>query len=435
MRVMPGMTEPTAGTPLYVGVPFTVTGFASAEVISAQTAVAGPKVDSVTLTYDGTPVAAVNDGGTDLWSSWHAVVTPASTGAHIFVATARSGTLSGTQRVTAQASEMLSITGPVPAGGYSALRNTFTVQVAGTSVFNMEQAGSTWQYQLTPGGAAGPPAATGHTQGQDTWQITTQLPTPQVPSAAGIHYTLAITATTAVAVARGRQNVSLSVTAPMLAVDHTAPLFLPGTSIPAQVSPGATPAVTVQVTDVDNQHVFSGVSPSGVTVQFDGQQVPATQTVTGDPGTWMATLPPVTQADHTVTLTATDVAGNVAHQPGQVSVLLQSWTRLEPSPRDPTLIEGMQARVADPAWLLARQAAFGELTGTDNAAPVVVRMRARASALTRLRPAYQPGTTTPATGPGTLLPAGGGPLEVLTEAEPEPAAGGPSRPPCGVTGD
>ena len=61
----------------------------------------------------------------------------------------------------------------------------------------------------------------------------------------------------------------------------------------------------------------------------------------------------------------------------QTLALLQSWIRLEPSPRDPTLIEGLQARIADPAWLLARQAAFGELTGADNASPAAVRMRAR----------------------------------------------------------
>ena len=428
-RVTPGMAAPRAGTALYVGVPFTVTGFASVEIStnSELPGAAGPRVDSVTLTYDGRPVAVVNDGGADAWSSWHAVVTPASAGAHTFVATAKSGLLSASQTVTVQASPMLSIVGPVQAGGYSTVQNTFNVQVASTTVFNMEQAGSAWQYQIIPGGAAGT-AATAHTPGQNTWQVTTQLPTAQVPGAAGTQYTLTITATTGVTVAGENQNVSLSVTTPMLAVDHTPPAFLPGTSIPAEVSPGATPTVTVQLSDTGNQRVFSGVPPNGVTVQFDGTPLPVTQTVTGDPGTWTATLPPVTQADHTVTITATDVAGNVAPRTGAVSVLLQSWTRLEPSPRDPTLTEGMQARVADPAWLLARQAAFGELTGTDNAAPVVVRMRGRASALTRLRPAYQPGTTTPATGPGTLLPAGGGPLEVLTQAELEPAPGGPSRP-------
>ena len=322
---------------------------------------------------------------------------------------------------------MLSVTSPVQAGGYSSLRNTFTVQVASTSVFNMEQPGSTWQCQLTPGGAAGPPAVVGHQAGQNTWQLTVVLPAVPVP-AGGTQYTLTVTGTTAVPVAAGTQSVPLTVSAPVLAVDRAAPAFLAGTAIPAVVAPGATPTLTVQVSDRDNQVVFSGVASSGVTVQFDGRQLPVTQTVAGDPGIWTATLPPVTQAVHQVTLTATDVAGNVVHQTRQVSVLLQSWTRLEPSLRDPTLTEGLQARIADPAWLLARQAAFGELTGTDNASPVTVRMRARASALTRLRPAYQAGTTNPAAGPGALLPAGGGPLEVLAEAEPEPAPGGPARP-------
>jgi hypothetical protein len=426
--VSPGMGVPAA---LYVGVPCTVRGTASVHItiINKLAAPAAITPAVVTLTFDGTAIPTVSDGGDAVngWN-WHAVVTPESAGEHTLVATATLGTISGSQTGHVQASPMLSIVSPVSALGYFSLENIFTVQVASTSVFNMEQAGSAWQCQLAPGGAAGPPAAIGHTPGQDTWQITTLLPAVQVP-AGGTQYTLTITATTAVAVASGTQNVSLPVSAPMLAVDRTAPVFLAGTSIPAQVSPGATPVVTVQVTDTGNQRVFSGVPPNGVTVQFDGQQVaPVTQTVTGDPGTWTATLPPVTQAAHTVTLTATDVAGNVAHQTGEVSVLLQSWTRLEPSPRDPTLTEGLQARVADPAWLLARQAAFGELAGTDNAAPVVVRMRARASALTRLRPAYQAGTTTPATGPGALLPAGGGPLEALTEAEPEPGPGGPSRP-------
>ena len=428
--VQPGITAPAANSPLYIDVPCTVTGAASFEVSTSGTpaaAAAAFKIGSVTVTFDGAVVPAVDDSAAGDWSSWHAVVTPASAGAHTITATAELGDHTGRQVRTLQASPMLSLAGPVQAGGYPSLRNTFTVLVANPAVFNMEQAGSAWQCQLAPGGAAGPPAAVGHQQGQGTWQITMLLPAVPVP-AGGTQYTLTITATAPVAVAGAMRNVSLPVSVPMLAVDRAGPAFLAGTSIPAQVSPGATPTVTVQVSDRDNQLVFSGVPPGGVTVQFDGQQVPATQTVTGDPGIWTATLPPVTQAVHTVTLTATDVAGNVTHDTREVSVLLQSWTRLEPAPRDPTLTEGLQARVADPAWLLARQAAFGELAGTDNAAPVVVRMRARASALTRLRPAVQAGTATPATGPGTLLPAGGGPLEVLTEAEPDPGPGGPARP-------
>jgi hypothetical protein len=101
--------------------------------------------------------------------------------------------------------------------------------------------------------------------------------------------------------------------------------------------------------------------------------------------------------------------------------------RLEPVPRDPTLMAGLQARIADPLWLLARQVAFGEFAGQDAASPVSVRLRARASALTRLRPAQAAGATAAATGPGRLL-AGGGPLEMLAEAEPEPPPGGAARP-------
>jgi hypothetical protein len=411
--------------PLYVGVPYTVTGTASIHIstINKLAAATATSLDIVTLTFDGVPVATADDGTT--WTRWHAVVTPGSAGAHTLVATAKFGATTASQTVVVHASPMLSIVG-VQVGGYSSLQNTFNVQVADPTVFKMEQGGS-WQCQLSPDGAAGPPAAVGHTPGQDTWQLTTVLPAKSVPLG-GTTYTLTVTATAGVTVPGGTQNASVSATASVLAIDRTAPVFLAGTSIPAEVSPGATPAVTVQVSDMENGVVFSGVSPTGVTVQFDGQQVPVTQTVAGDPGTWTATLPPVSQAVHTVTLTSRDVQGNVGQQTGQVSVLLQSWTRLEPSPRDPTLIEGMQARVADPAWFFARQAAFGEVHGTDTAAPVVVRMRARASALTRLRPVYQAGTTTPATGPGTLMPAGGGPLEVLTEAEPEPAPGGPARP-------
>jgi hypothetical protein len=430
--VAPGITDPLATTPLFVGVPYTVKGAASAEISTRPPAdgikpAAAFKVESVTVTVDGNVVPTSDDSAAKDWSSWHAVVTPAAAGPHTIVATASAGDATATQTRTVQASPMLSRVGPVQAGGYFSLLNVFTIQVASTSVFNMEQGGSTWECQVTPGGTAGPPAAVGHQAGQGTWQLTVALPAVPVP-AGGTQDTLTITATTAVAVAGGTQNVSLPLSIPVLAVDRTAPVFLSGTIIPANVPPGATPTVTVQVTDEANQVVFSGVRPNGVTVQLDGQQVPATQTVAGDPSTWTATLPPVTQAPHQVTVTATDAAGNTATRTQQVPVLLQSWTRLEPSPRDLTLIEGLQARIADPAWLLARQAAFGELTGTDNASPVTVRMRARASALTRLRPAYQAGTTTPATGPGALLPADAGPLEVLTEAEPEPAPGGPARP-------
>lgn len=45
------------------------------------------------------------------------------------------------------------------------------------------------------------------------------------------------------------------------------------------------------------------------------------------------------------------------------------WDRLEPNNTDETLIEGLQARVADPLWMLARQWQTGELDGEDAASP------------------------------------------------------------------
>ena len=95
---------------------------------------------------------------------------------------------------------------------------------------------------------------------------------------------------------------------------------------------------------------------------------------------------------------------------------LTSWTRFETVPRDPTLADGLAARVADPLWLLARQDAIGELKGTDAGSGVVTRLRANASRLTRLRAGVA------SSGPAQQLTPDAGPLETMIEAEPEPAS-------------
>ena len=427
--VTPGVFEPNATTPLYVGVPYKVQGGASAETNQAvmATATLGAfKVTSVTATFDGIAIQTVDDSGAAKdWSSWHAIIEGSliTLGPHTLMAHAAAGTRSGTQTVHVQAGLMLSCVSPVLVGGAittTHLSQALTIQVADTTQFDMTKPGSAWQCQA--GGTTAPvtvnPPATGQ---KNPWQLTVGLPAIAVTSAAGTLYTVTITATTTVAATNAAASVSLSL--PVLEKDDTKP-DLSGTLIPDNVPPGDTPTVTVHATDKTLGNVFSDLTSA--MVQFDGQQLQVTQTVAGDPATWTAKLPPVGlppagQPSHQVLVTVTDGAGNVATLPQQVWTQLKSWTRLEPYPRDPTLLEGVQARIADPGWLLARQAAFGELTGTDNASPVAVRMRAKASALTRLRPA-------PQTGPGVLLPPGGGPLEALTEAEPEPAAGGPSRP-------
>src|SRR5579862_2412877 len=102
---------------------------------------------------------------------------------------------------------------------------------------------------------------------------------------------------------------------------------------------------------------------------------------------------------------------------------LVSWTRLEPRPRDATLNEGLQARVADPLWLLARQAVFGEFQGEDNGSPVGVRVRARTDRLSRFRSG---GVGSSA--PTTLLTSATSALEAVVEAETETASNGLSAP-------
>ena len=92
---------------------------------------------------------------------------------------------------------------------------------------------------------------------------------------------------------------------------------------------------------------------------------------------------------------------------------LRSWTRLEPVPRDASLTRGVQARIADPLWLLARQAAFGELSGEDAGSPIVSRVHARTNTFTRFRPGTPAQNNTVAQIGSLSLP-----IEVLIESEP-----------------
>jgi hypothetical protein len=86
-----------------------------------------------------------------------------------------------------------------------------------------------------------------------------------------------------------------------------------------------------------------------------------------------------------------------------------SWTRLEPRTRSERL-RSVQARVADPLWLLGRQWQIGELQGEDVGSPIAAALRLTVSPISR----YQPDT--PGRASAAPLPAGI-PLEVLVEAE------------------
>ena len=61
-------------------------------------------------------------------------------------------------------------------------------------------------------------------------------------------------------------------------------------------------------------------------------------------------------------------------------------SRFEPSPRDPGIGDGLAARVHDPLWLLARQWQVGEFQGEDSGTPIMARLRADVSRLTRFFP-------------------------------------------------
>jgi hypothetical protein len=90
------------------------------------------------------------------------------------------------------------------------------------------------------------------------------------------------------------------------------------------------------------------------------------------------------------------------------------WERIEGSSHDDELDAGVEARVADPLWKLARQWQVGELRGDDAGSPIAARLAWTSRPLT----AYRPG----ADGPVVPVPTRE-PLERVVEAAPAPSAG------------
>lgn len=94
---------------------------------------------------------------------------------------------------------------------------------------------------------------------------------------------------------------------------------------------------------------------------------------------------------------------------------LTVWSRLEPLPTNADLRPGLQARIADPLWLLGRQWQFGELQGEDAGSPIEVRVAGQAVPLAR----YLPGAlSADAAARARDFAASPLPLEVLVEREP-----------------
>jgi hypothetical protein len=93
---------------------------------------------------------------------------------------------------------------------------------------------------------------------------------------------------------------------------------------------------------------------------------------------------------------------------------ITSWTRLEPRVRRSDPAVGLEARLHDPLWMLARQWQVGEFTAEDAGSPLQVRARIERSPLTR----YHAGELPQSGAQGEPYDAARLPLEVLVEREP-----------------
>ncbi len=93
---------------------------------------------------------------------------------------------------------------------------------------------------------------------------------------------------------------------------------------------------------------------------------------------------------------------------------MAGWDRIEAIARSTGLTGGLEARVADPLWLLARQWQVGEFHGDDAAQPAVVRITGRSTPLATFR-AGRGARPVP-------IPVGH-PVEAVAEATAEPGFG------------
>jgi hypothetical protein len=84
-----------------------------------------------------------------------------------------------------------------------------------------------------------------------------------------------------------------------------------------------------------------------------------------------------------------------------------TWSRLEPLPTSDDVSEALQARIADPLWMLARQWQFNEFQGEDAGSPIEAALRVTGVPITSLV----------ATGVPDVALDGAAPIEPLVERE------------------
>jgi hypothetical protein len=101
---------------------------------------------------------------------------------------------------------------------------------------------------------------------------------------------------------------------------------------------------------------------------------------------------------------------------------LTSWTRLEPISGRRDIDVGLQARVHDPLWMIARQWQVGEFRAEDAGSPVVARLRAEIARVTRYAGPSRTGTAG-----SSRAYDGRTPLETVVEREGKVRAAGSRR--------
>ena len=92
---------------------------------------------------------------------------------------------------------------------------------------------------------------------------------------------------------------------------------------------------------------------------------------------------------------------------------MASQIRIEPSTNNSDLQDGLQARIHDPLWMLARQWQFGEFKGEDAGSPASAQVLADITSLNRYRGGPPSGTQAARPYAPSALP-----LETLVEGEP-----------------
>ena len=74
---------------------------------------------------------------------------------------------------------------------------------------------------------------------------------------------------------------------------------------------------------------------------------------------------------------------------------ITTWTRLEPLPREGSMVRSLQAQVRDPLWFLTRQWQVGEFLGDDSGSPVQATLGLEQRSITTYRPGLDDVATVP----------------------------------------